>query len=92
MPAAPSGVAGLRPGWRYGRGAGGIQRPVLLKRKPMLQPGPVNAVPVRWIKGNSDGWCPLNAVKLNHGHFRAMVGVYIIWHAGREPAGEDKQC
>ncbi len=43
-------------------------------------------MPVRWIQCAHNDWCPLNTVKLSHGHFDGMEGVYIIWHGGEDPA------
>ena len=39
-----------------------------------------------WMKCVGDVWCKLNAVNLNHHHFDAMEGVYIIWHGGGQPS------
>lgn len=41
---------------------------------------------LKWIKCQSDVWCKLNFVNLNHDHFNNRRGIYIIWHGGSEPA------
>lgn len=41
---------------------------------------------LNWTKCQSDVWCKLNSVNLNHEHFNNREGVYIIWHGGTEPA------
>lgn len=38
-----------------------------------------------WVKCQSDVWCALNLVNLNHEHFYNKRGVYIIWHGGPDP-------
>lgn len=43
-------------------------------------------VNLNWIKCNNGGWCKLLTVNLEHDHFNNMEGVYIIWHAGPNPA------
>ena len=37
---------------------------------------------VNWNKCHGDVWCNLGNVNLEHPHFLAMDGVYIIWHGG----------
>ena len=39
-----------------------------------------------WNKCVGDRWCNLLNVNLDHSHFDRMDGVYIIWHAGPNPA------
>jgi len=39
-----------------------------------------------WNKCQGDVWCRLSTVNLAHSHFDNMVGVYIIWHGGPQPA------
>ena len=41
---------------------------------------------LNWVKCQKDVWCELNSVNLDHEHFNNMHGVYIIWHAGPNPA------
>jgi len=41
---------------------------------------------VEWNKCKGNEWCPLNTVDLEHSHFEGLEGVYIIWHAGANPA------
>ena len=41
---------------------------------------------VSWNKCQDDVWCDLLTVNLDHEHFNDMEGVYIIWHAGQNPA------
>lgn len=36
--------------------------------------------------GAGNQWCDLINLNLNHEHFDAMEGVYIIWHGGQNPA------
>lgn len=41
---------------------------------------------LNWIRCQSNVWCKLNSVNLDHEHFKNMHGVYIIWHGGTTPA------
>ena len=41
---------------------------------------------LNWNKCEGDQWCSLMNVNLNHLHFKNLVGVYIIWHSGQQPA------
>ena len=41
---------------------------------------------VDWVSCEGDQWCSLLNLNLNHPHFENLVGVYIIWHAGPDPA------
>ncbi len=41
---------------------------------------------LKWIKCTGDEWCPLKTVDLQNSHFDRLEGVYIIWHAGSNPA------
>jgi hypothetical protein len=43
-------------------------------------------IDVNWVKCQGEVWCPLSTVNLDHVHFNTMNGVYVIWHAGSEPA------
>lgn len=38
-----------------------------------------------WIKCEGDKWCPLLTVNLDHSHFSALEGIYVIWHGGQAP-------
>ena len=38
-----------------------------------------------WVKCQSDVWCKLNYVDLDHDHFHNKRGVYVIWYGGSEP-------
>jgi len=44
------------------------------------------ALTLEWIKCEGDTWCSLLTVNLAHSHFDQLEGVYIIWHAGQNPA------
>lgn len=39
-----------------------------------------------WNKCDGDNWCSFSRVNLYHAHFEKMEGVYVIWHAGQQPA------
>jgi len=41
---------------------------------------------LNWTKCQSDVWCKLDSVNLEHEHFENRYGVYIIWHGGSESA------
>ena len=41
---------------------------------------------LKWIKCQGDVWGKLNTVNLAHSYFDSMSGVYVIWHAGSNPA------
>lgn len=41
---------------------------------------------LQWIKCQGDVWCMLSNVNLSHPHFDNMNGIYVIWHAGPNPA------
>lgn len=41
---------------------------------------------LKWMKCQGGDWCTLNDVDLEHEHFHDLYGVYIIWHAGANPA------
>jgi len=41
---------------------------------------------LQWNQCQGDVWCNLNTVNLDHSHFDAMHGVYIIWHGGSPSA------
>jgi len=41
---------------------------------------------VSWIKCEGGEWCPFLTVDLNSAHFVNLEGIYIIWHAGQNPA------
>jgi len=43
-------------------------------------------VQLNWNKCLGDVWCNLLSVNLDHSHFDGMTGVYVIWHAGQNPA------
>ena len=43
-------------------------------------------MPLSWIKCQGDVWCKLNSVNLQHEHFNNRGGIYVIWHAGDNPA------
>ena len=87
MPAAPSRAAGLRLRWQTGTHPE-RRFPDLsaAHQQPAGDPGYNSPIPVRWVKCSNEEWCPLDTVKLSHTHFHSMTGVYIIWHAGPEPA------
>jgi hypothetical protein len=38
-----------------------------------------------WTKCEGDKWCPFLTVNLEHPHFQALAGVYVIWHGGQSP-------
>lgn len=38
-----------------------------------------------WNKCEGDKWCPFLTVNLEHPHFQALEGVYVIWHGGQTP-------
>jgi hypothetical protein len=47
---------------------------------------------VHWVKRvKTDGqrrgsaWCDLFNLRLDHGHFDNLRGVYVVWHLGRDP-------
>ena len=44
------------------------------------------ALTVVWNKCQGDVWCNFLKVNLGDEHFNKMEGVYIIWHAGQNPA------
>ena len=39
-----------------------------------------------WIKCTDGNWCSFARVNLDHSHFVKLEGVYVIWHAGSNPA------
>jgi hypothetical protein len=39
-----------------------------------------------WNKCEGNAWCNLINLNLGHPHFQGMEGVYVIWHAGANPA------
>jgi hypothetical protein len=41
---------------------------------------------LQWNKCQGDVWCNLLNLNLDHPLFDNMSGVYIIWHAGPQPA------
>lgn len=41
---------------------------------------------LKWMKCRAAVWCTLNEIDLDHEHFRDLSGVYVIWHAGENPA------
>ena len=41
---------------------------------------------VNWIKCNREKWYNLLNLDLSDPHFEGLVGVYIIWHGGNNPA------
>jgi len=41
---------------------------------------------IEWQQCEGEEWCPLNTVNLEHSHFEGLEGVYIVWHAGPNPA------
>lgn len=41
---------------------------------------------LRWIRYDNGNWCDLLALDTNQEHFNNMEGVYIVWHAGQNPA------
>jgi len=43
-------------------------------------------VQLSWVKCQGEIWCPLSTVNLDHPAFDNVSGVYIIWHAGSQPA------
>ena len=40
---------------------------------------------VNWVKCGKE-WCNLLNLDLSNPHFEGLVGVYIIWHGGYNPA------
>jgi hypothetical protein len=41
---------------------------------------------LNWIKCDGNQWCNLLTLNLDHSHFEGLLGVYIIWHGGQNPA------
>jgi hypothetical protein len=47
---------------------------------------PPHHVTLNWVKCEQDQWCNFLTLNLDHPHFSALLGVYIIWHGGQNAA------